>query len=277
MKHLFKNLSYTGLAFIAAVFAFTIACLFAESPKDGSLSLGMSGLGLMFFGVTGIAQDSVSNLRTLKYTHSSALAPGDPLVVNGSLLIALNTTLANVENVFIYQGKVNLPKTNPLVISALDAVYWDAAASEINKTSGGNTACGFCAEAALSADTTVTFMLIPNVAILDLAFSSQNVITDPGQAGAIPVTASGVCEIVTTGAQTRTLAAPSFLGEILELSFKTDGGDCVITCATTVNQTGNNTITLNDAGDCVTLIAKSNGANKRWSVLANDGASLTTV
>lgn len=102
-------------------------------------------------------------------------------------------------------------------------------------------------------------------------------IDDAGNAGAIPVTSSGHVKLVTAGAETRTLAAPSFAGQILSLSMKTDGGDCVLTCATTINQAGNNTITFNDAGDCVTLIAKSNGANLRWSVLANDGATLATV
>ncbi len=167
------------------------------------------------------------------------------------------------------------PKTNPLVINALDAVYWTGAV--VNKTAGGNTACGFCAVAAANTDTTVCIMLKPSVAVNNLAQSTQNAIADPGNAGAIPVTASGVCEIVTAGAETRTLAAPSFLGQTLEICMKTDGGDGVITCATTVNQTGNNTITLNDAGDCVTLIAKRNGADLRWSVVANDGATLSTV
>jgi hypothetical protein len=81
-------------------------------------------------------------------------------------------------------------------------------------------------------------------------------------------------DIVTTGAQTRTLAAPTAVGQLLEISLKTDGGDCVITCATTINQTGNTTITLNDAGDAVLLMAKANGANIRWSVVSNDGAAL---
>jgi len=278
MKKLFNKFSIMGLVLIAVILVIGVACAFAGAPQNASAATGAAGLmTLALFGVTGIAQDSIVNLRTLKYTHNAALVPGDPIVVNSSLLIAVNTSLANAENTFIYQGKVNLPKTNPLVISALDAVYWDAAASEVNKTSGGNTSCGFCAEAALSADTTVTFMLMPNVAILDLAHSTSNSITDPGQAGAIAVTASGAVQIVTTGAQTRTLAAPSFIGQILEICFKTDGGDCVITCATTVNQTGNNTITLNDAGDCVLLLAKQNGANIRWSVVSNDGASLSTV
>jgi hypothetical protein len=84
-------------------------------------------------------------------------------------------------------------------------------------------------------------------------------------------------DIVTTAAQTRTLAAPTYAGQMLLVSMKTDGGDCVITCATTVNQTGNNTITFNDAGDSVLLVAKTNGANIRWSVVSNDGAALTTV
>ncbi|MCX5683756.1 MAG: hypothetical protein NT049_08735, partial [Planctomycetota bacterium] len=65
--------------------------------------------------------------------------------------------------------------------------------------------------------------------------------------------------------------------QMLLVSLKTDGGNCVITCATTVNQTGNNTITLDDAGDAILLVAKANGTNKRWSVVSNDGAALSTV
>ena len=82
---------------------------------------------------------------------------------------------------------------------------------------------------------------------------------------------------MTTAAQTRTLAAPTYVGQQLLLSMKTDGGNCVITCATTVNQTGNNTITMDDAGDAILLVAKANGANKRWSVVSNDGCTLSTV
>jgi hypothetical protein len=105
----------------------------------------------------------------------------------------------------------------------------------------------------------------------------ESLIADPGNAGAIPVTRSGHVEIVTAGAETRTLAAPSFNGQLLLISMKTDGGDAVLTCATTLNQTANNTLTFNDAGDAVLLVAKQNGANLRWSVVSNDGAALSTV
>ena len=104
-------------------------------------------------------------------------------------------------------------------------------------------------------------------------------ITDPGDAGAIPIDASGHVDIVTTvgAGETRTIAAPSEIGQQLLVSLKTDGGDCVIAVATLINQAGNNRITLDDAGDAILLIAKANGANKRWSVVVNDGCTLATV
>ncbi|MCE7938679.1 MAG: hypothetical protein DYG90_08885 [Chloroflexi bacterium CFX6] len=102
-------------------------------------------------------------------------------------------------------------------------------------------------------------------------------ITDPGNAGALPVTKGGYVPLVTAGAETRTLAAPLFVGQEIHLYMKTDGGDCVVTCATGVNQTGNNTLTFNDAGDSLFLRAIEVGSNKRWRVIHNDGVTLATV
>ena len=91
------------------------------------------------------------------------------------------------------------------------------------------------------------------------------------------MTATGHVELVTAGAETRTLAAPTFLGQRLLLSMKTNGGNCVITCATTVNVAANNTITFSAVQQAVLLIAVANGTNKRWSVVYKDGATLSTV
>jgi hypothetical protein len=102
-------------------------------------------------------------------------------------------------------------------------------------------------------------------------------IADPGDAAAIPVTSSGYVPLVSAGAETRTLAAPTFIGQVLNAYFKTDGGDCVVTCATAVNQTGNNTLTFADAGDQIVLMAVESGANLRWRVQSNDGVALSTV
>lgn len=102
-------------------------------------------------------------------------------------------------------------------------------------------------------------------------------LTDPGASRALPSTVTGTIPIVTAAAETRTLATPDKNGLKLTLVMKTDGGDCVITVASAINQTGNNTITLNDAGDFVKLESVAVGSVYRWRVVVNDGASLTTV
>jgi hypothetical protein len=107
--------------------------------------------------------------------------------------------------------------------------------------------------------------------------SLAHLVADPGASGAIPVTLAGYCPLVTGGAETRTLAAPAFVGQELLLTAKTAVGNCVVTCATTVNAAGNNTITFSAAGQAVLLVAKANGSNIRWSVVSNDGAAVATV
>jgi len=102
-------------------------------------------------------------------------------------------------------------------------------------------------------------------------------VADPGDAGAIPVTQSASVAITTAGAETRTLAIPSFIGQRLNICFDTDAGDCVITVASGVNQTGNNTLTGADAGDHISLEAITVGGTLAWRILANDGWALSTV
>ena len=100
-------------------------------------------------------------------------------------------------------------------------------------------------------------------------------LTDPGNAGAIPVTKSGSVPIVTAGAETRTLAIPTAIGQTLSIIMKTDGGDCVVTVASAINQAGNTIITLGDAGDNIHLIGVHTGTALAWRVLSNDGAALS--
>jgi len=101
------------------------------------------------------------------------------------------------------------------------------------------------------------------------------IITDPGNGGAIPVTRSGTCAIVTSGAQTRTLAAPTFVNQRIVLYFQTDGGDCVVTVANAFNVAGNTIVTLNDVNDSVQLVGVYNGSALRWRLAENDGCALS--
>lgn len=101
-------------------------------------------------------------------------------------------------------------------------------------------------------------------------------IADPGNAGAIPVTGSGVCPLVTGGAETRTVADPTRVGLRLTLFFLTDGGDCVVTFASPINVAGNTIGTFADATDYLDLFSVRDGAASfAWKVGANDGVALS--
>jgi hypothetical protein len=104
---------------------------------------------------------------------------------------------------------------------------------------------------------------------------SKDDIADPGNAGAIGVTRSGYCSLTTAGAETRTLADPSYEGQEIVLQLTVFVGNCVITVANTIDTAGNTTITMGNAKDQIQLIAADVGGNLRWSVGDNDGCALT--
>jgi len=83
---------------------------------------------------------------------------------------------------------------------------------------------------------------------------------------------------VTAGAETRTLAAPAFDGQEVTLCMKTDNGNAVVTVASTVDESGNNTITFSNTGEFVKLIGVTEGSTARWRTLASDTAvAISTV
>jgi hypothetical protein len=118
--------------------------------------------------------------------------------------------------------------------------------------------------------------LVPGAASGAGVAYTYGILTDPGNAGAIPVTHSGNLPIVTTApaGETRTLAAPSFIGQELTLYMKTDGGDCVVTCATGMNVAGDTHMTFNAAGESIYLRGVEVGANLRWRCSVADGTSV---
>jgi len=83
--------------------------------------------------------------------------------------------------------------------------------------------------------------------------------------------------LVSGGAETRTLADAKGPGLTLDLYFKTDGGDCVVTTASPCNQADNNTLTFADVGDHLRLASIEDGSDFEWRIVANDGVALSTV
>lgn len=173
---------------------------------------------------------------------------------------------ANAEFVQEIQDNVWLIYVNPapgdVATHIADAVGAHAASAISLADAGGFTA-------ATEVESVIAEMLPATAQI--------SAIADPGNAGAIPVTRSGNCAITTAGAETRTLANPGSVGLTLSLSCDVYVGDAVITVASAVNTTGNNTITLNSAGDTVVLTSVQVGGSPVWRVVVNDGAALTTV
>ena len=114
----------------------------------------------------------------------------------------------------------------------------------------------------------------------DLAKSTELDLLDPGNAGTIELDRSmGVCSVVTAASETRKIGSPPRTGVIVTVCLKTDGGDLAITGAGgEILNSGSGTetpATMADAGDVLTLISVSKGANIVWAILANHGAALS--
>jgi predicted RecA/RadA family phage recombinase len=221
------------------------------------------------------------NGEVVDYTPGSAVSAGDVIVLGSFIGIALTAIAAGALGALRVCGLFSIAKVTGAV-TAGQRLYWDADGNPVSGTAGTGAVStdasvgpliGYASVAATSGAATVDVILNESPQQDRLS----NEIADPGDGEAIPVTATGSVSLVTTGAETRTLAAPTFVGQQLNIGFKTDGGDCVITCATGVNQTGNNTLTAADAGDLIGLVAVRSGANLRWRVAHNDGVALTTV
>jgi len=207
------------------------------------------------------------------HTPGSAVVAGDPVIINGMACFAPHAIPAGVLGTLLTAGgppSVWGVKANG-AISVGNAVYWDADGNPqggtagsgcLTTTSTGNTFFGRCIEAAGATDETVLFEMSIGVVTNG---GLENAIADPGNAGAIPVDRTGHVAIVTAGAETRTLAAPTAPpGSKLLIYGKTLVGACVITCATDFDSDDNNTLTLAAAGDCIELVVVEEGANKRW-------------
>lgn len=90
----------------------------------------------------------------IKKAHTAATTAKVFLLLNGKVVMAMNTVAANAENVFVYRAnKVRAPKVAAQAWVALGPIYWDDTAKNFTTTSTANTLAGRIAADALSADT----------------------------------------------------------------------------------------------------------------------------
>lgn len=213
-------------------------------------------------------------------TNSKALSPA-AVIANDSIttdkIVALNVTTAKIANDAITTDKIAAGAVTATEIAANAVVT--AGILNANVTAD-KLASDAVTTAKLAADAVETAKIKDaNVTIAKLEPKGQPTtaaIADPGHAGAIAVTNSGTCPLVSAGAETRTIAAPTFAGQRIVLACKTYVGNIVVTASAAINQTGNTTITLNGAGDFIELVGVELGGAKVWRVSANDGCALST-
>lgn len=105
--------------------------------------------------------------------------------------------------------------------------------------------------------------------------ASASFVLDPGASGVIRplVTDVGVCELVSTGAQSRSLetAAVHGVGTRLIVILKTDGGDV------TVTGSDDGSVVLNDAGDYAIFIVTNVNGTHAWRTLNNGVTELDEI
>lgn len=89
----------------------------------------------------------------------SAVESGDVVLVGGIVAVALVDIAAGASGSVAISEVWELPKNTSLAIAAGDALYWDVADEEINKTSADNYYAGVAVAAAGSTDTTVKIKL----------------------------------------------------------------------------------------------------------------------
>jgi hypothetical protein len=251
----------------------------------GYLNPGSDTAGLIFAGVAddradntggGAGDISATVRRRGMYLFNLGTAitvanVGDAVFLVDDVTVDL---IGNVSNGIFCGVIAEYHSANLAWIDVEPAIIQADVATHIADTTGAHaaSAVSLADAAGLTAQTTV------EAVIAEILPKAAVAIADPGDGGAIPVTRSGTVAITTTGVDdTRTLAIPGKAGIKLAISLDVDGGDAVITVAAAINQTGNNTITMGDAGDTVVLAAVQVGGALVWRLIVNDGAALTTV
>ncbi len=100
-------------------------------------------------------------------------------------------------------------------------------------------------------------------------YDVDHLLTDPGNGGTIRFKGDlQLCEMVSTGAETRTLAPPSKSGLRAAIRLKTDGGDVVVTHTNGFNAAGESKATFNDASDILILqsVETATPGTFRWQI-----------
>jgi hypothetical protein len=119
--------------------------------------------------------------------------------------------------------------------------------------------------------------LMSNTSIPSWMLGATWDLVDPGDAGALDNAAWGTTRLVTSTAETRTLAIPTKVGLKIVLVMETDGGDCVVTVGAPgydENSTLSQTLTFADPGQFAVLESMVYGTGTyAWRLTSYEGCT----
>lgn len=215
---------------------------------------------------------------TATFTLHSASYVGVPVQ-------AITTTGQTVSGLITASGGIDLPDNAVLSLGDSDDIQlrWDNTDLDvlqatpdssikwgINGAGIDHVFYGDTTSANMTWDQSADSLILSGVAKI----KKQTIVAATGTA--IPVTHSGSFPITQNGAETNTLADPTFLGQTLSIFVDTDtSGARVITAASRINQAANTIMTLTEVGDFIKLEAITIAGALKWQVTHNDGVVLS--
>lgn len=223
----------------------------SQLTANSAIDFGVSGAGIdlnLFGDTAGRDVTWDQSLDSLIFADSAILGLGSGAGAGADITMAWNGTKLLVGQ-----------------LTANSAIDFGVDGAGIDLVLYGDTASAAC-----TWDQSADSLILTGVAKIKF----QTIAAATGTA--IPVTHSGSFPITQNGAETNTLADPTFIGQWLSIFVDTDtSGARVITAASRINQAGNTTITLTEVGDFIKLEAITIAGALKWQVVANDGAALS--
>lgn len=155
MKKMFTRFTVPGLVLIALL----LVC--AGSAVAGVLHPALAALPLVGIGAVKV-RDDLCMVRTIKYTHSSATTVDTIYYLNGHVLLAQNSALANAANIFVLAGLIEYTKVSTEVWTAGQKIYWDDTNTTFtNVRAVGCILAGYASEPAANPSATGLIVLDP--------------------------------------------------------------------------------------------------------------------
>ena len=106
-------------------------------------------------------RENMQTITTIKYTHTSATVTDTVYLLNGRVLLALNSVAANALNVYMFCGLIEYTTDTGTAWVAGDKIYWDNTNFRFTKTVASNTLAGVAYEDKASAAATACIQLWP--------------------------------------------------------------------------------------------------------------------